>query len=641
MCGIAAILDFELDSVPNLHSMLRAMNRLQKHRGPDGDGLWVHPMQFVGFSHCRLSIIDIEGGSQPMRDEHGNWISYNGEIYNYKELREELGKELFRTNSDTEVILHAYAKWGKDCVNHLRGMFAFALWDDDRQRLFCARDRFGIKPLYYLKGDKHFFCSSEAKSLLPFVPDIETDLDGFADYLAFQFCLAGKTLFKGISELPPAHYLVVERGQLSIERYWDVSYLIDYDHTERYFINRLEHLLHDAVDLHLRADVPLGAYISGGVDSSVVASLASQKVGPGFRGFTGRFGIGPLYDESAYARELARSKGFHLSEIEICAADFAENIHKVIFHLDYPVAGPGAFPQYMVSGLARREVKAVLGGQGGDEIFGGYTRYLLAYFEQCIKAAINGTMKSGNFIVTYESIIPNLISLRNYQPLMQHFWRDGLFEDLDRRYFRLIDRAPGLGEEVNWKAVQRTYSPFDTFKSIFVSHNVGKESYFDRMTHFDFKTLLPALLHVEDRVSMAHGLESRVPFLDHPLIEFAATVPSNVKFKNGSLKYLLKRTMNETVPQSILSRQDKMGFPVPLKEWFGGELSDFLKDLLGSQRARSRDLINNQVVLDKLDRQPQFGRKVWGFLCLELWQKEFHDKQAAYKRLVEAECATI
>lgn len=580
------------------------MNRLLRHRGPDGEGLWQHPDRYVGFAHRRLKIIDLSTGDQPMTDAAGNWVTYNGEIYNYIELREELGVENFKTTSDTEVILHAYRKWGLDCVNHLRGMFAFALWDESRKELFCGRDRFGIKPFYYTVVDDDFYFASEVKALLPFVAQIETNLEGFKDYLAFQFCLNGKTLFKNVYELLPGHTLLVKNGAIEIKRYWEVYYDLDFDHTPKYFEQRLQELMVESVNLHLRADVPVGTYLSGGLDSSTIASLASLSTNGDFAAFVGKFSFDEGYDESRYARALAEWRGFSLYEIDISASDFINNIRKVIYHLDYPVAGPGSFPQYMVSQLAAKHRKVVLGGQGGDEIFGGYTRYLIAYFEQCIKAAINGTINDGNFIVTYESIIPNLTALHNYKPLLREFWREGLFEDMDRRYFRLINRAPLLGDEIRWNLLG-DYSPFETFQSIFNGENVGRESYFDRMTHFDFKTLLPALLQVEDRVSMAHGLESRVPFLDHEIVEFAATMPSNIKFKDGTMKQVLKNAMRTMLPEMIVDRKDKMGFPTPLTEWLQGEAHDFARDVFSSQRAKERDLVDNTLALNGLV-EPKF-----------------------------------
>src|SRR4051812_164934 len=381
MCGIAGIVHLDASRVADLASSLEVMDVLQRHRGPDGRGIWMHPSGVVGFGHRRLSIIDITTGAQPMSDTAGNWITYNGEIYNYIELREELGVDQFRTTSDTEVILAAYRRWGADCVDHLRGMFAFALWDEARQQLFCARDRFGIKPFHYARiGDVLYF-ASEAKALLPFVPSIETDPDALKEYLAFQFCLKGRTLFKGIWQLPPGHTLRAGARDITLRKYWEVYYDVDYNHTSTYFEERLRHALDDSVRLHVRSDVPIGAYISGGVDSTVVASSARASGAGGLVGFTGRFDYGPEYDESRYADAVAKAGDFQLFTRTIGVTDFIDNIRKVIFHLDYPTAGPGAFPQFMVSQLVGEHRKVALGGQGGDEIFGGYTRYLIAYFE--------------------------------------------------------------------------------------------------------------------------------------------------------------------------------------------------------------------------------------------------------------------
>ena len=634
MCGIAGFIALKSHPVQYAEQHLRVMNHLQSHRGPDGCGTWLHSRQHVGLAHRRLSIIDLsEAAAQPMTDSGGNWVAFNGEIYNYLELREELGIENFRTTSDTEVILHAWRKWGEECVNHFRGMFAFALWDEARHCLFCARDRFGIKPFYYCTSGDTLYFASEAKALLPFVDGIETDLEGFKDYLAFQFCLAGKTLFKGIQELLPAHCLVVTAGTVRSRRYWEVYYNLDFDHTPKYFEERISELLTESISYHLRSDVPLGAYVSGGLDSSSIASIAIRNISTPFAGFTGKFALGPDYDESSYARIVGEANGFPVHELEITAADFVNNIQKVIYHLDCPVAGPGSFSQYMVSALAAKHRKVVLGGQGGDEIFGGYARYLIAYFEQCIKAAIEGTTHTGNFIVTYESIIPNLMSLKQYKPLLQEFWRDGLFDEMDCRYFRLINRAPHLGDEVRWNCLG-DYSPQEAFRQIFSSSNVGKKSYFDLMTHFDFKTLLPALLQVEDRVSMAHGLESRVPLLDHPLVEFAATIPADSKFRDGEMKHIFKKAIKRFLPDAIHNRTDKMGFPTPLNQWIKNDAHDFTRDILTSQAALGRELVNNRTVMEKIATESKFGRNIWGLLSLELWQQTFHDREHEYKKLL-------
>jgi asparagine synthase (glutamine-hydrolysing) len=636
MCGIAGLLKLDHSSYINIDRHLSVMSKLIEHRGPDGNGTWSHGKGHVGFAHQRLSIIDLShSADQPMTDRNGNWIVFNGEIYNYIELRNQLGEENFKTKSDTEVILFAYRKWGADCVNHLRGMFAFVIWDEAEHKLFCARDHFGIKPFYYTVKNNVFYFASEVKALLPFI-DISTDLEGFKDYLTFQLCLDGKTLFKNINELLPAHLLTIKNGDLVVKRYWEVFYEPDYNHTSAYFEEELNSRLQDSIAMHLRSDVPVGAYVSGGIDSSTIASIASdlQKDGD-MIGFTGKFSqYGPKFDESQYAEAVAKEKNFDLKSVDILASDFVSNIEKVIYHLDYPVAGPGSFPQFMVSKLASKHRKVVLGGQGGDEIFGGYTRYLVAYFEQCINGAIEGSMGNGNFVVTYESIIPNLVALKNYKPMLKDFWKDGLFESMDKRYFQLVNRAPTLDKEVNWEILE-PYSSRATFQNVFNGNNVKKESYFDLMTHFDFKTLLPALLQVEDRMSMAHGLESRVPLLDKSIVELAATMPADIKFKNGDMKHVFKKIVRPYLPEKILKRTDKMGFPTPLNQWLAGEASDFVHDIFSSRSALSRDLINNRMVLKGLETEGEYSRKLWGLLCLEIWQQQFHDKARNFQKMLD------
>ena len=630
MCGIAGfIAQAGLDPARAART-LETMNELQRHRGPDGHGTWVGPHGRAGLAHRRLSIIDLATGSQPMHSPAGNAITYNGEIYNYLELRRELGEASFRTSSDTEVILAAYERWGERCVERLRGMFAFAIWDAARGRLFLARDRFGIKPLVYLVAGDTFYFASEVKALLPFAAAVETDLPALHDYFSFQLYLGDKTLFRGVKQVPPAHCGYVEPGpRVALKRYWEVQFDLDWTHTDRYFVEQLRARLFDSIDLHLRSDVEVGAYLSGGMDSSLVAALGRERAANGrFQAFNGRFAGDEKFDESRYARELAREKNMLLHEIDIGEDDFVAAMPGVIYHLDMPVAGPGSFPQYMVARAVRDNVKVVLGGQGGDEIFGGYARYLLAYFEQCIKGAIDGTLANGNFVVTYESIIPNLKTLRDYQPLMQEFWSQGIFDERDRRYFRLINRSNTFGDIVDWRLFAGS-SPFEDFKAIYWGENVGKESYFDSMTHFDFKTLLPALLHVEDRMSMAHGVESRVPFLDHELVELVATIPSNVKFQGGELKRLLRVAFADKVPDVIRNRSDKMGFPVPLQPWLkrGGRAREFVLDTFRSEKARTRFYLTPGFDIERLmASEGLFSRNLWAFLSLELWQQQFHDR---------------
>jgi asparagine synthase (glutamine-hydrolysing) len=635
MCGIAGVVSLNGSPVTRLSQRLDVLGQLIAHRGPDGDGSWVSPKQAVGFAHRRLKIIDLtDTGAQPMLTPQGTVITFNGEIYNYLELRAELAGWNFRSSSDTECILAAYERLGVNCLDRLRGMFALAIWDEREQVLFCARDRFGIKPFYYAEVDGLFLFASEAKALLPFLPEIETEPQALGEYLTFQYTIGEATLFKGIKQLLPGHALTLKNGTIRVWRYWDVRHEIDYDHSATYFERRLAELLDDSVRVHLRSDVPVGAYVSGGIDSSLIAILAGQtKQGSG-ECFHGRFTEHPGYDESAFAQIAATKLGGHLHTVDITAQHFKDHIADVIYHLDFPVAGPGSFPQYMVSQLAAQHHKVVLGGQGGDEIFGGYARYLLAYFEQCINAALEGTYKNGNFVVTIESIVPNLGMLREYKPMMKEFWRDGLFGNLDERYFRLVDRSSDMTDEVDWSRLDKQ-GVYANFAKIFNNQlTVRKEAYFDKMTHFDFKCLLPALLHVEDRMSMAHGLESRVPLLDHPLIEFLATVPADVKFAGGQMKHLLKRAYAAELPPEIVDRRDKMGFPVPLAEWFAGSLREFIQDTFRSQSARHRPFMNSEAVLANLGGTGRFSRKVWGLLSLELWHGLFHDRGTEYRRML-------
>lgn len=637
MCGIAGIVNLSADPVADIEKKLDVMGDLIKHRGPDASGSWVSPDKSVGLVHQRLSILDLSSrGTQPMVGESGDVVSYNGEIYNYLELRNQLKDNWnFTSKTDTECILAAYSRFDTSCLAHFRGMFSFALWDEKNRRLFCARDRFGIKPFYYTVVDGVLYFASETKSLLPFLPELDIDDEALAEYLTFQFAIGEKTLFKNIYSLMPGHALSVSQGKLDVWRYWDVHYEVDFGIQPDYCEQRIQELFDDSVRLHLRSDVPLGSYLSGGIDSSLIAMLAARQDAKNNLSFHGKFTDYPGYDESRFAREVAGQSGNVLHEITITAEDFDRHIRDVIYHLDFPVAGPGSFPQFMVSRFAAQHVKVILGGQGGDEIFGGYARYVLAYFEQCIKAALDGNYKNGNYVVTIESIIPNLGLLREYKPMIRNFWKEGLFGELDERYFRLVDRSSDMTNEVDWKLLDKK-TVYEKFKSIFNNPaNVGKEAYFDKMSHFDFKCLLPALLHVEDRMSMAHGLESRVPMLDHALVEFAATVPADIKFEGGRMKHLIKNAYSSVLPDALLNRRDKMGFPVPLKEWFENELSDLVNDTFRSTRAGYRPFMRRDAVLKSISGASSFSRKIWGLLSLELWQQEFIDRAAHYRSLVD------
>jgi asparagine synthase (glutamine-hydrolysing) len=579
-----------------------------------------------------LSIIDLsEAGRQPMTNEDGRyWIVLNGEIYNYQELRQQLiqrGHRL-RSHSDTEVILHLYEEEGSACVRRLNGMFAFCIWDSRDRVLFAARDHFGIKPFYYTVRNETFLFASEIKALFAsggITPEINPD--GLADYLTFQFCLGDKTMFRDVYKLLPGHYMLIGAdGRLDIQKYWEVDFQVDTSHTGEYFEHQLLRLLEDAVRLQLTADVPVGAHLSGGLDSSTVASLAASLLDSQIHTFSGGFRDGSQYDETPYARLLAGRANTRHHEVFPGAQDFVEILPRLIYHMDEPAAGPGLFPQYYVSKLAGENVKVVLGGQGGDEIFGGYARYLVAYLEECIRGGIEGTQEENKYVVTFDSILDNLPQLQGYQPMLKHFWRDGLFDRSDLRYFRLIDRSAETRQFVDpaLASGQQGYSPLEAFRELFNEGNLG--SYINRMTRFDMKTLLPALLHVEDRTSMAVSLESRVPLLDHRIVELVASIPPGIKYKGGRSKHIFRQVVQHIVPEEIYNRKDKMGFPVPLNEWYQKPpVQGFVRDALSSLQARRNGFLDGVQVDSLLSSERAFGRSVWGLLSLELWMQAFID----------------
>lgn len=630
MCGIAGIIERDLAATVDRRALFSMMDALV-HRGPDDSGVYVNGC--TGLGHRRLSIIDLDGGHQPMTNEDESlWIVFNGEIYNYRELREDLQADhVFRSNSDTEVILHLYEELGERCLELLNGMFAFAIWDARRQLLFAARDRIGIKPFYWHIDGRHLIFASEPKAFFAAgLIEPEHDPNALEEYLTFQFCFGERTLFKNVHRLEPGHYLTFRPsrdGEPAIVRYWDFDYELDTHHTEEYYVEQLQQLLHDAVRMELRSDVPVGAHLSGGIDSSTVVCLASDAYGGDFHTFTGSFREGPEYDESGYARLVAEHLGSHHHEIWPTAGEFADVMPWLIYMMDEPAAGPGLFPQYFVSKLARENVKVVLGGQGGDEIFGGYARYLVAYLEQCLKGAIYGTQEeTGRYLVTWDSIMPNLSVLQQYRPMLQSFWRDGLFEDMDRRYFRLINRIEDMNalihEDVWMDSSSRMFAAFQH-----VFNNPATKSYFNKMTNFDLKTLLPALLQVEDRTSMSVSLESRVPLLDHRIADLVTRMPPTLRFKGGDTKRIFREAVKDLLPESIFNRRDKMGFPVPLNEWLRGPLRDFVTDTLLSSRAVSRGLYKTKGVEKLLQTEGCFGRQLWGLLSLELWFRAFVDKE--------------
>lgn len=628
MCGIAGFIGKgNYDPQATMEGMLESI----AHRGPDDRAIYQSSSLPLTFGHVRLSIIDITHGKQPMTSADERYtLVFNGEIYNYLELRQQLiqkGCQL-HTFSDTEVLLHMYITYGKDMLNQLNGMFAFAIYDNVEQTVFMARDHFGIKPLYYYNKNGTFVFASEIKALLKH-PEISARRNekGLYEYLTFQMVLDEDTLFHGVKKLEPASYMIIKDNQI-IEKneYWKLDYNnIDEETSEEVFADELLLLLQNSLSIQIRSDVPLGAYLSGGIDSSLVATLASKFYSNQLDTFTGGFKTGPEFDESKYAEIVSKSIDSKHHMIYPEANDFIDTFEKLVYHMDEPAAGPGLFPQYMVSKLASENVKVVLGGQGGDEIFGGYTRYAVAYLEQCLKGAIFETQEEGNHVVTLSSIIDNLPSLRGYFPMIKNQFAKGLFDPMDKRYFRLIDRSPNLH---NW------YQPdflagrdedliFERFAKVF--NNPDTPSYFNKMTYYDLKTLLPSLLQVEDRVSMAVSIESRVPLLDRRIVELATKMPPTMKFAAGKTKHMLIKSVKNVLPKEIIERKDKMGFPTPLNEWVAGPMKGYVLDILRSQKARERGLYKINDIEKQLSSNPKFSRDLWGLLNLELWHKKFID----------------
>lgn len=629
MCGFVGIINPQ-DQTKTLVNRVQNMMKTIIHRGPDGQGIWSDTDVGLCLGHTRLAIIDPKHGKQPlMTQDEDLVIVFNGEIYNYLELRRELIQKghPICSYSDTEVLLYAYREWGESCVERLLGMFAFVIWDKQKKHLFCSRDRVGIKPFYYYFDGQKLVFGSEIKALLAsgLLP-AEVNINGLQDYLTFQFCLGDKTLFQGIQKLEPGCSLTIQVGQTGFQlhgkSYWDVTYQIDESHDEKWFVDQLNTLIEEAVRVHLRSDVPLGVYLSGGLDSTSVACLTAKMLrGESIMTFTGAFPDGEKYDETKYAKITAQSIGASYNEIYIDGSGFPDFFPNLIYMMDEPLAGPGLIPQYFVSKLAANHVKVVLGGQGGDEVFCGYTRYLVVLFENCLKKAIYNP--NNNEGVQLADIISNLPYLAGYQEMIQGLLKADVFDEHDKSYFRLIDRSQGNVGLFSKEIFSNTYSTFGEYQKIFKKSS--STSLINSMLYFDLKCSLPALLHVEDRASMAASIESRIPLLDHRIIEFMATVPESIKFKHGNMKHLFKKVIQNIIPQAVYDRKDKMGFPTPLTSWLKGESKEFVYDTLLSQKARSRGIYNIDMVEKCLTDEKEFGRVVWGLLCIEIWHKTFID----------------
>jgi asparagine synthase (glutamine-hydrolysing) len=625
MCGLVGIVDLSGRTVDR--ALLRRMADTIAHRGPDEEGDYVSGG--VGLHHKRLSIIDLATGQQPMTRRDVT-VVFNGEIYNFVELRAQLKARghSFETTSDTEVLLEAYLEWGEACVEHLNGMFGFVVHDAGRKRIFAARDHFGIKPLYYWRGGGRVLFASEIKALLVH-PGVAAQVDpvGLSDYLTFQYVLGEETLFKDIHKLQPAHSLTLDlaSGQMRQQRFWDLRFEVDRSLDAPTAIERLRGLLDDAVRQQMRSDVPVGTYLSGGLDSSTVTMLAARHTTERLSTFTGAFREGQQFDETRYATAVAEAIDAHQHLVYPTADEFADLIPKIVYHMDEPAAGPGLFPQYIVSRLASQHVKVCLGGQGGDEVFGGYARYSVAYLEQALKARVLGNKDEGDLAVDLEDIGGSLITLREYAPMLQRLWQEDLFGSIDRRYFRLSDRSDGALQCFSAEFTARfdRSQPFARFQRVF--NRIDSPSYFNRMLHYDLTASLPALLQVEDRVSMASSLESRVPLLDKRIFEFVGSVSPTIRFRNGELRHFFRQAAKSIVPTAVFERTDKMGFPVPLHLWAKGRVRDFFRDVLLSRACRERGLFDMARVEALIQQEAAFGRALWGLLQLELWHQQFID----------------
>lgn len=632
MCGIAGFIEGRAGGGAREEraAVLDRMLRRIAHRGPDDQGMFVEGSVAIGMR--RLSIIDLAGGHQPLSGcDDAVTVVFNGEIYNYRELQRELEARghSFRTHSDTETIVHAYEEFGAKCVERLRGMFAFALWDERAGRLFIARDRVGKKPLYYtLTPDGTFVFGSELKTLLEH-PSVgrETNADALDAYLSFGYVPDPLCIFRGIEKLPPGHHMQVEGGRVTVERYWDFSYEPVEVKGEEEYLEELRALLDEAVRLRLVSDVPLGAFLSGGVDSSAVVGLMSRAMSQPVKTFSIGFNE-DTYNELKYARVAAKAFGTEHHEF-IVTPDICDIVDELVWHFDEPFADSSAIPTYMVSKMAREYVTVVLSGDGGDELFAGYTRYVvdrkrggLARLPRVVREGVMQPLSRG---------LPHGAWGRNYlrnvslAPLERYIDSISIFTELNKESLYASDFKARLnGRRAGASMFRELASQVKTNDAV------------DPLLYLDSKTYLPGdILTKVDRMSMAVSLEARVPLLDHKLIEFVTRIPASLKLKGLETKYIFKRAVADLVPAEILHRP-KQGFGVPVAEWINLQLRERIHETLTEQRTRERGLFDVQYVTLLLDEHER-GRRdhstaLWTLLMLELWQRTFVDGAGATAR---------
>ena len=627
MCGIAGFADNTGGARPgqgpvrleNEFNLAHRMCEVIRHRGPDDEGIHVEPG--VGLGMRRLSIIDLAGGRQPIHNEMSTvWVVFNGEIYNYQQLRSELEAfgHQFCTASDTETIVHAYEQWGEDVFRRLRGMFGIALWDRPKRTLLLARDRAGQKPVHYAEKRGRLYFGSEIKSLLAAgAVEPRLDLAALDHYLAFLYTPPEGSIFEGVKKLPPGHFLRFRDGRVEIKQYWQVAAQESFRGTERDATDMLRGVLQDAVSSQMMSDVPLGAFLSGGVDSSAVVGLMAQVSSRPVKTFSIGFDD-PAFDELEHARTVARHFGTDHHEF-VVRPDGLSILDDMIAHFDEPFADSSAIPTWYVSEIARRHVTVVLSGDGGDELFGGYDRYLphprVARFD---RMPIPGLRAAASIAWP---LLPHGARGKNF---LRHVAKDSAGRYLDSiALFQSDERAslytPGVRTALARDAEDALARHFERFAAL--PHD-------SRMMRFDFETYLPEdVLTKVDRMSMAHSIETRVPLLDNEVIDFAASLPAHLKIKNGRRKYILKETLRPLLPAGILDRR-KQGFGIPLGTWFRGGLTDLFSDILDAPRTKERGYFEPAFIA-RLLREHLAGRdhtlRLWQLLVFELWHRHYLD----------------
>ena len=620
MCGIAGIVS--LEGKPVLEQELRNMCSAIAHRGPDDEGFYFQTG--VGLGMRRLSIIDLDSGRQPVSNEDGTvWVVFNGEIYNFQELRQQLkGRgHVFSTHGDTETIVHLYEEYGNHCVDHLRGMFAFALWDERHKRLLVARDRLGIKPLYYAEIGGRILFASELKSILQ-LPEVGRSFNWSAVSHLFSFLSTPPTeaIVDGVHKLEPGHLLTASPGGTPvIERYWELSFEPDYGKEEDYFVEHVRGLLEESVRLHMVSDVPLGAFLSGGIDSSSIVATAARLTDAPLKTFSIGFSE-PDYNELEYARVVA--KRFRTEHHELTLGpDSLDRLEDLAWHLDEPFGDSSAIPTFMVSKLAAQSVKVVLSGDGGDELFAGYDKYLVEKRERGytpLPALIRTVLGS------IGRTMPDGMRGRN---LLRHMSLAGAERYLDAcTLFRRDDMKKLFRPDVF-----ELLAPYEPWRAKAAYMESGDRHWLSNLQGLDVNNYLPLdILTKVDRMSMAHSIETRVPLLDHKLVEFAATIPPEMNLRGGTTKYVLKRAMKGILPERIINRPKK-GFAVPLGYWFRGKLGSYVRDLLLGESARRRGFFNAPYIED-LVAQHERGRnldlQLWTLISFELWARVFLDREA-------------